>query len=76
MKEYFSTWESIYTEGGVELKTNFVGDNSIMIQNSYLWFTSKNYLVYIYSGYSDASSNSMYGDEIIEVAKAIEKGLN
>ena len=76
LEEYFSTMESIYTEGGVELKTNFVGDNSIMIQNSYLWFTSKNYLVYIYSGYSDASSNSMYGDEIIEVAKAIEKGLN
>jgi hypothetical protein len=77
LEEIFSTMESICTEGGVELKTNFVGDNSIMIQNSSLWFTSKNYLVYIYSGYSDASGNGgMYGDEIIEVAKAIEKGLN
>lgn len=75
LEEFFPQMESIYTEGEVELKTNFVGDNSIMIQNSSLWFTSKNYLVQIYSVYSDASSN-MYGDEIIEVAKAIEKGLN
>ncbi len=71
LKDYFSTMESIYTEGGVELKTNFVGDNSILIENSSLWFTLKNYVVFIYS-----VSSSRDGDEIIEVAKAIEKGLN
>lgn len=70
LKEYFSTWESIYTEGGVELKTNFVGDNSILIENSTLWFTLKNYVVFIYS------DSSRDGNENIEVAKAIEKGLN
>ena len=70
-KEYFSTWESIYTEGGVELKTNFVGDNSILIENSTLCFTLKKYVVFIIS-----YSSSRDGNENIEVAKAIEKGLN
>ena len=70
LKEYFSTLESIYTEGGVELKTNFVGDNSILIENSTLWFTLKNYVVFIFS------DGSRDGNENIEVAKAIEKGLN
>lgn len=69
LKEYFSTWESNYIEAGVELKTNFVGDNSVLIQNSFLMFTLKNYVVYIFSYSRD-------GDEKIEVAKAIEKGLN
>ncbi|MBU3968011.1 MAG: hypothetical protein KKG76_11685 [Euryarchaeota archaeon] len=70
LKEYFSTWESNYIKMGVELKTNFVGDNSVLLPKSSLWFTSKNYVVLIYS-------ISMAGDdEKIEVAKAIEKGLN
>ena len=69
LKEYISTWESDAIEEGRELKTNFVGDNSVLFGNSLLIFTLKNYVVFIFSYSRD-------GDEKIEVAKAIEKGLD